>query len=179
VDVRPTTKRGSLKRGYTVSARLNGGPCLPSVDVVGGTYECSVGNKGYGSCWPLGDAAKARKAFCINMPWEHSGTEIALQQKLRPLLPVKPSERMIWAVELTSGQRCSPLHGALSLFGGLPIDFSCAQWDLELLGKPDKAQAVWTIREAVAHFHKDAPVSDSPGPLGRIAVAWYGVGTAT
>jgi hypothetical protein len=179
VYVRPTTKRGSLKHGYTVSARLDGGPCLPSVDVVGGTYECSVGSQGYGSCWPLGDAANTRKAFCINMPWEHSGTEIALQQKLRPLLALKPSERMIWAVELTSGPLCSPLHGALSLFAGVPIDFSCPQSDLELLGKPDKAQAVWTIREVVAHRHKEAPLSDSAGPLGRIAVAWYGLGAAT
>jgi len=178
VYVRPTTKRGSLKPGYTVSARLNGGPCLPSVDVVGGTYAC-VGGEGDGSCWPLGQATKAREVFCLKMPWEHSGTEIALRQRLRPLLPVKPSQSMIWAVELTSGQRCSPLHGALSLFGGVPIDFSCIPPDLDLLGKPDKTQARWTIQEAVAHFHKAASVSDSAGPLGRIAVAWYGLGAAT
>jgi hypothetical protein len=166
VYVRPTTKRGSLKPGYALSERLNGGPCLPSVDVVGGTYECSVGNKEYGPCWSLGDAANTREVFCLHMPWEHRGVEIQLQ--------LKPSERMIWDLELTTGQRCSPLHGAVGMYSGVPIDFSCAQSDLELLGQPNKAPVLWTIQEVVAHTHKEAALSHEAGPLGRIAVAWYG-----
>jgi hypothetical protein len=179
VDVRPTTMSGALKPGYSISARLNGGVCPAGAEAVDGAYDCTVGNEEYGPCWPVGKVSKVGEMFCISMPWSRSGTDIGLQDTLRPLLPVKPSERLIWGVELTSGQRCSPLRGAVSMFAGVPIDFSCESSEIELLGEPDKAQALWTIREVVAHRHKQAPLSHSAGPLGGIAVAWYGLGAAT
>lgn len=182
VYVRPTTKIGSLEPGYTVRARLNGGLCLgPSKLVRGGAYSCTVGNRGFGPCWPLGKAATTAEVFCVEIPWKRSGIELALRarRKVEPA-PAEPSaQRVIWAVELTSGQRCYVLEGALSVFRGVPVDFSCVRTNIELLGAPDKAQAVWTIREAVAHPNKEAPESYSAGPLGRIAVVWYGLGAAT
>ncbi len=185
VYVRPTTKRGSLKPGYAVSARLSGGLCLSPATAMGGVaYECTVDSNGiYGPCWPIGKAAKTREVFCVGTPWQHSGTEIGLRERLKlgsakPVVPV--DKATIWGVELTSGQRCEHLlRGGLSVFRGVPIDYGCEDSDLELLGAPDRAQALWTIREVVAHSKSKVIVSHTAGPLGRIAVAWYAVGAPT
>jgi hypothetical protein len=183
VYVRPTTKRGSLKPGYTVSARISDGLCLLPGGVVGGVAYTCTGTAGYGiygPCWPIGEAAKTREVFCVGNPWEHSGTEIGLQERLKverakPVVP--PDKASIWGVELTSGQRCEHLHGAVSVFRRVPVDFACEGTDL--VGAPDRAQALWTIREVVVHRKKEAPASLAAGPLGRIAVVWYGLGAAT
>jgi len=178
--VRPTTKTGSLKPGYVVAERLAAGLCdEDSVFASGVAYSCTVGEEGIGPCWPIGEAAKTKEVFCLNKPWEHSGTEISLRRSPRYVLPVKPSERAIWGVELTTGQRCDALRGAVGMFDRVPIDFACGRSGVELLGQPDMSQAVWTIREVLAHREKNGFLSHMPGPTGHVAVTWYGVGART
>jgi hypothetical protein len=147
--VRPTTRSGSLKPGYSVSARLSDGLCVgSSVFVTGVAYECVVGDRIYGPCWPVGAAAKAGdvlgEVFCLGMPWERSGVEIGLQKSVRPSLASTAERPSIWGVELTSGQRCHHTQGAVSAVGGVPVRFVCGGKRSEgpvLLGQPDKAQA--------------------------------------
>jgi hypothetical protein len=66
----------------------------------------------------------------------------------------------------------------VSSVSGVPIRFACHGARLVLLGEPDKAQALWTIREVYVHGRR-FNYHFTYGPLGRIAVAWYGVGAAT
>jgi hypothetical protein len=184
VYVRPTRKNGSLKPGYTISARLDGGLCLLPGEVASGVADkCTVAHGELGPCWPIGKAAKARAVFCVRAPWEHSGTEIALKESLK-VEPARPAPRLdkasIWGIELTSGQRCSPLRGAVGVFDGTPIDFACQGATLQLVGAPDRAHTLWTIREVVLHTKPNSySYSHSAGPLGQVAVAWYGAGAAT
>jgi hypothetical protein len=181
VYVRPTTKIGSLKPGYTIDKRLSGGRCPESSRFVSGiAYECTVENGIYGPCWPIGKASKTRKVFCIiRKPWEHRGTEINLSQVLRVLPPTEQSkQRVLWGVELTSGQRCYPLEGALSQYHGATVDFACAGTSARLLGTPSNMQPQWTIPEVLLHSTRYS-YSYSSAPLGRIAVAWYGEGAST
>lgn len=178
--VRPTTKRGSLKPAYIVSVRLSGGVCREHSEIVSGeAYECSIGQGGHGTCWPIGKPSASAEVFCVRMPWEYSGVEIGLQKPLEPSATLQSRQSVIWGVELTSGQRCFSVPHSLGTFHGEGVYFLCGSTGFELLGEPNKAQPVWTMREVVAHFHKDAAASHSVGPLGRIAVAWYGVGAAS
>jgi hypothetical protein len=73
---------------------------------------------------------------------------------------------------LLSRARCG------SCLQGVPIDFGCERTDLELVGAPNEEQAPWTIRKVLLHSTSDS-YSYSAGPLGRIAIAWYGEGATT
>jgi hypothetical protein len=182
VYVRPTTRSGSLKPRYRVSARLSDGLCIgSSVFVTGVAYSCRVRTSGYHQCWPLRGGAGAGEVFCVGKPWEHSGIEIGLQERLQPSVAESSTHRRrgTWGVELTTGQRCVHLNGALGAFHGVTVEFDCTGTNLYLLGTPDQAQAFWTIREVVNHPEKEGAASASPGSLGRIAVAWYGEGAST
>ena len=178
--VRPTTKSGSLRPGYTVSAHLSGGVCREHAEVVRGeAYECSVGYEGHGPCWPIGKGAATAEVLCVELPWEHRCVEIRLQKGPHPP-PRSPAERpVIWGLELESGQRCYDTRGAVSAVGGVPIRFACGATGLQLLGTPDEAEPLWTIREVVVQRKEHARPTLSAGRLERVAVAWYGVGAAT
>lgn len=180
VYVRPTTKSWSLRPGYTVSARVIGDCGRASPFVSGLAYRCSVGNLGHGVCWPIGETGNVREAFCMEVPWDHRGTGIRVRKRLNVEPgPREPSERRtIWGVELTSGQRCVHLEGALSSFRGATTDFGCGA-GLKLLGAPDKKQAVWTIREVYFHHGTRFSYYFTTGPIGHIFTAWYGLGAAT
>jgi hypothetical protein len=185
VYVRPTTNGGSLKPGYAVSKRLTSGQCMgPSVFVTGVAYDCGVGTSGYRQCWPIGVSKSGQtfgEVFCLRNPWEDSGVEIRLQERMTAKPPPGgPSEeRLVWGVQLAGGQRCVRLEHMPGVFRGATIDFACTGTNLYLLAAPDDAQAAWTIGEAVDHPEKQGPASLSAGPLGRIATAWYGEGAST
>jgi hypothetical protein len=61
------------------------------------------------------------------------------------------------------------------MYRELAIRLTCGR-RAELLGEPNKAKKLWTIREVFAHFPKGGPISYSEGPVANITVAWYGVG---
>jgi hypothetical protein len=177
VIVRPTSKAGTLESGYTIESRLRGECEGGARYASGAVYACATDNRGHEPCWPLGGGHETGQVFCLEVPWRRDGTEITLRKRWEVRL-YRPEPHRIWRAELTTGQRCQPLHGAVSQYDGLPRRFVCGSGGLVLIGEPDETHEPWTIREVIEHPVKGGMPTFSEGPLGRFAVIWYAVGAA-
>jgi hypothetical protein len=177
VIVRPTSKAGTLEAGYTIKSRLRGECEGGARYASGAVYVCGTDKRGYEPCWPLGAGHETGEVFCLKVPWRRSGTEIALRKRWEVRL-YPPEPHRIWRAELTTGQRCQPLHGAVSEYDGVPWRFVCGASGPLLIGEPDEWHEPWTIREVVEHPVKGGAPTLSEGPLGRFAVVWYAVGAS-
>jgi hypothetical protein len=49
-----------------------------------------------------------------------------------------------WALELANGDRCTLLHGTLTMMAGQVAHYSCADGGM-VLGETDRSQPVWTV----------------------------------
>jgi hypothetical protein len=179
VGVRPTNERGMLKHGYIITAHesVEEDPwtCQGS-SVVAGAYRCPAEHGIFDPCWPLGGITSAHDVFCLRAPWQHTVTEVSFRGHLELPTPYPCEPLFIWGVRLSNGGRCVALQGAVGMFHGTPIGFGCGGSELELLGVPNMAHALWTIREVYLHQTTQAPYYyHTYGPIGRIAVAWYGL----
>lgn len=168
VYVRPTTKQGSLKSGFRVRNRLNGGFCE-------GSYgPCSAGNGLYHWCWPHRSSATPAEVFCMRLPWERTVTQTELARRL-PRASSGPHARSVpWGVEISTGARCVTLPGRGELFDGKVIRFSCvaAHPEVELLGEPDRAHGLWAIQEVYYH-QRGTGYDHTYGPMASVTVAWF------
>ncbi len=144
----------------------------------GAVYVCAADERGYEPCWPLGGGHETDEVFCLDVPWRRDGTEITLRKPWEVRL-YRPEPHRIWRAELATGQRCQPLHGAVSEYEGIPVRFVCGAGGPLLIGEPDETHEPWTIREVVKHHVKGGAPTLSEGPLGRFAVIWYAVGAST
>jgi hypothetical protein len=177
--VRPTSKAGALNPGYTVGKRVNDGECEGGARYASGAvYVCAADKEGHEPCWPLGGGHETGEVFCLEVPWRRDGTEITLRKPWEVRLYRREPHR-IWRAELTTGQRCQPLHGAVSEYHGVPWRFVCGAGGPLLIGEPDETREPWTIREVIEHRVKGGVPTFTEGPLGRFAVIWYAVGAST
>jgi hypothetical protein len=176
LNLRPTTRQGSLKPGYRVSERVaqSEGECTGTAGV--GGFRCETGHGLHPWCWPLGGASTAVAVVCLGMPWKHAVAELKLAERLTPSPNERGEHAALWAVKLTTGQHCQALRGAAEYLNGVPVRFSCggAPLELELLGNPSIGSGYWQIREAYLHPGKNGSFPyRTVGPTGKIAVAWY------
>lgn len=177
VNVRPTTTTGRLRSGYTSASRLHGECLGGSRNASGAVYDCGAGGREHEPCWPLGAGHETEGVFCLEVPWRRSGTEIALTKRWEVRLYPPEPHRLVWRVELTTGQRCQPAQAA-NEYHGIPFRFLCSTGHVSLIGEPDEKREPWTIREVIAHPEKGGTASFSEGPLGRLAVVWYAIGAS-
>lgn len=169
VKVSPTTASGALQSGYSIASTVQKAKCEAGSDVLAGVYRCFAGNFVYDPCWALA-TAPTPAVVCLAAPWATKATQLDLSA---PLEASEPGPLIVWGIKLTTGQRCAALQGAHGSFKGRFVNFACNR-RLDLLGKPDRAHARWTIRELRlgAHGH------ESYGPVEGIDKVWYGLPSA-
>jgi hypothetical protein len=176
VYVRPTTKTGILRRGFSVSKTLTSGSCNASGYVVG-AYRCLGGKDGiYDPCWPLGRLAGARRVFCPSEPWSRSGVELILAKSIEPYtLPPSPTPEP-WGVELVTGVLCTKMVGAVNSFDGVPVRYGCREE--VLLGLPDRHRSLWTAQVMLPTIitKPSYHIKLHYGAITPIVEAWYGIG---
>jgi hypothetical protein len=67
-----------------------------------------------------------------------------------------------WALELANGDRCTLLHGTLTVMAGQTVSYSCVEGGM-VLGETDHARPVWTVNYLaggdVASRHVDVAVA--------------------
>jgi hypothetical protein len=168
VKVSPTTASGELASGYTIAGTIGKAKCEAGSDVLAGVYRCFAGNFVYDPCWAL-SASPTPAVVCLPTPWATKATQLDLSA---PLEPSEAGPLIVWGIKLATGQRCAALQGAHGSFKGHFVNFACNH-HLDLLGKPDRAHAGWTIRE----LHLGEHGHDSYGPVESIAKVWYGLGS--
>ena len=49
-----------------------------------------------------------------------------------------------WALELANGDRCTLLHGTLTVMAGQTVHYGCVEGGM-VLGETDHSQPVWTV----------------------------------
>jgi hypothetical protein len=184
--VRPTVllKEAPVDASYRPRAGLRivyGGvaTCEPGSDSVGNAYRCFAGNLIHDPCWT--DAASSvPSVLCQYRPWESTAVRLTLRESglapfYEPSAPVGRYEP--WAVQLSTGERCVAAQGAHDSFRGRVVDYGCQsrsgrEGNRYLLRGIQRSHGVWRISSATYHR---AGNRYSPGPILRIATAWYAV----
>jgi hypothetical protein len=176
VYVRPTTKTGLLRRGFSVSKTLTGKLCNAS-GYVPGAYRCLGGEDGiYDPCWPVGTLAGANRVFCPPAPWSRSGLELILAKPIEPYtLPPSPMPEP-WAVKLVTGALCTKMLGAVNYIGGVPLSYGCKKE--VLLGRLDRRRSLWTgqVMLPTITTKPSYHIKLHYGAITPIVEAWYGIG---
>jgi hypothetical protein len=68
-----------------------------------------------------------------------------------------------WALELANGDRCSLLHGTLTVMAGQTVYYGCVEGGM-VLGETDRSQPVWTVSYL--------PQGDIASTIVEVTVAW-------
>jgi hypothetical protein len=68
-----------------------------------------------------------------------------------------------WALELANGDRCTLLHGTLTVMAGQTVSYGCVEGGM-VLGETDHARPVWTV-----NYLAEGEVASR---LVEVAVAW-------
>jgi hypothetical protein len=68
-----------------------------------------------------------------------------------------------WALELANGDRCTLLHGTLTVMAGQTVHYGCVEGGM-VLGETDRGQPLWTVS-----YLAEGEVASS---LVAVAVAW-------
>jgi hypothetical protein len=68
-----------------------------------------------------------------------------------------------WALELANGDRCTLLHGTLTVMAGQTVAYGCVEGGM-VLGETDRTQPVWTV-----NYLAEGEVASH---LVDVAVAW-------
>jgi hypothetical protein len=100
-----------------------------------------VGNEILDPCFqpPKGDGPLA----CLTDPWG-AVTKLRLTRHLPKPTPVHEVTPMPWAVETSSGLRCTKLTGASAVYRGQRVNYGCTDGSV-LLGDVDDSSKQWTI----------------------------------
>jgi hypothetical protein len=68
-----------------------------------------------------------------------------------------------WALELANGDRCTLLHGTLTVLAGQTVSYGCVEGGM-VLGETDHTRPVWTV-----NYLAEGEVASH---LVNVAVAW-------
>jgi len=147
----PFDAAGRVKTTLTVH-RVGTGSCVDTYTTVGDiAYRCGRANYLYFPCWRDGPA-RTDVVLCTHDPW--SKTVSALRSPnllLYPAMTYLDDAYSPWAVELTSGERCTLVQGAHdSIRRGkhrYTVDYSCDRGNLALVRNLRRGR-VWRIGAA-------------------------------
>jgi len=133
---------GQLAKGHRV-AGTRSGSCFASSLAVDGSdaWRCISGNEILDPCFqpPKGDGPLA----CLSDPWG-AVTKLRLTRRLPKATPARPTTPMPWAVETSSGLRCTKLTGASDVIHGQRVNYGCTDGSV-LVGDVDDSSKQWTI----------------------------------
>jgi hypothetical protein len=88
---------------------------------------------------------------------------MAMGQEVEEAADVLVPWDLPWALELANGDRCTLLHGTLTVMAGQTVHYGCADGGM-VLGETDRRQPVWTVS-----YLAEGEVASS---LVDVAVAW-------
>jgi hypothetical protein len=133
---------GRLAKRYKVTATRSG-TCFTSSLAVDGrdAWRCIAGNRILDPCFqpPKGHGPLA----CLSDPWG-TVTRLRLTRHLPKPTPVHETRPMPWAVETSSGLRCTKLTGATDVYRGQRVNYECTDGSV-LVGDVDDSSKQWTI----------------------------------
>jgi hypothetical protein len=156
-----------LSAGLTASATVEGVCGFSSSAVLGrpDAWDCiSAESEIFDPCFEplMMDPEELGQLACVDAPFS---TEVTLLTLTEPLVRQKeaadpgadPSLGMgqeaddaialwdlPWALELANGDRCSLLHGTLTVMAGQTVHYGCVDGGM-VLGETDHSQPVWTV----------------------------------
>ena len=175
-----------LNPGLTVSATVEGVCGFSSIVALDrpDAWDCiSTDNEIFDPCFEpfMQDPEELGQLACVEAPF---ATEITLLTLTEPLVREKeaadpgadPSLDMgqsaddtlapwdlPWALELANGDRCTLLHGTLSVMAGQTVHYGCVEGGM-VLGQTDHSQPLWTVS-----YLADGEVASR---LVAVTVAW-------
>ena len=182
----PFTPDG-LNPELTVTATVEGTCGFPSIAVLNrpDAWDCiSADNEIFDPCFeqPMLPPDELGQLACIADPFT---ADVTLLNLTDPLVREKaatddagsgPSPGMgqdadeaiaawdlPWALELANGDRCSLLHGTLTVIAGQTVYYGCVEGGM-VLGETDRSQPVWTVSYL--------PNGDIASTLVEVTVAW-------
>jgi hypothetical protein len=128
----------------TVHGKCNGGSSAINRD---DAWRCFAGNFVYDPCF---SSSKAKGiVVCPAGPWTSSGTEIKLKSRLAGANKGRPSTSGVpWAVETTSGAKCTFATGTSTVLGLRRANYFCLKGKIWLWGAPSRKSKRWTIYAA-------------------------------
>jgi hypothetical protein len=158
--------------------KANGAPAIHVMKTVSGScfsgslvrdrddaWRCMSKNFIYDPCF---SSPKAKGiVLCPAAAWKRSGVEIKLMKPLPKKFADKrkPSTRGLpWAIETTSGMKCSFEAGATFVFHHLRANYQCSS-NVWLFSRPDRSHEPWTIHAGPTHPKKLHTVA--------VKVAWF------
>jgi hypothetical protein len=156
-----------LNPGLTVSATVEGVCGFSSIVALDrpDAWDCiSTDNEIFDPCFEpfMQDPEELGQLACVEAPF---ATEVTLLTLTEPLVREKeaadpgadPSQDMgqiaddtlapwdlPWALELANGDRCTLLHGTLSVMAGQIVHYGCVEGGM-VLGQTDRSQPLWTV----------------------------------
>ena len=156
-----------LNPGLTVSATVEGVCGFSSIVALDrpDAWDCiSTDNEIFDPCFEpfMQDPEELGQLACVEAPF---ATEVMLLTLTEPLVREKeaadlgadPSLDMgqsaddtlapwdlPWALELANGDRCTLLHGTLSVMAGQTVHYGCVEGGM-VLGQTDRTQPLWTV----------------------------------
>jgi hypothetical protein len=156
-----------LNPGLTVSATVEGVCGFSSIVALDrpDAWDCiSTDNEIFDPCFEpfMQDPEELGQLACVEAPF---ATEVTLLTLTEPLVREKeaadpgadPSLDMgqsaddtlapwdlPWALELANGDRCTLLHGTLSVMAGQIVHYGCVEGGM-VLGQTDRGQPLWTV----------------------------------
>ena len=175
-----------LNAGLTTAATVEGVCGFNSIVALDrpDAWDCiSADNEIYDPCFEpfMMDPEELGQLACVGDPFS---TEVTLLTLTEPLVREKevpdpgadPSMAMgqdaesaidpwelPWALELANGDRCTLLHGTLTVMAGQVVHYGCVEAGM-VLGEVDHRQPVW----AVSYLAE----GDAASSLVDVAVAW-------
>lgn len=139
------TAAGRLSPQFHVGAR-GSGHCWTSslASHAANAYRCIDGNAIHDPCFAA--SPRAHTVYCFLDPW-HAVTALRLRRKLPAREASGGGPPLPWAIVTADGRRCVFLTGATAPMGGRRVDYGCVGGSY-LLGAPDRAAPLWTIRSS-------------------------------
>ena len=160
----PFASTGSLLPQFQ-RARSASGTCWTGslADNRSDAWRCMVGYGIYDPCFASPDGRNG--LLCIPAPWSRSLLHLRLQKPLPSSFANhgRPPQGLPWAVELSTGGRCTMLTGPTPAVAGRRLSYACSNGDA--YGGVSRRGGRWSVLFAKPHSSALTRV--------RIAVAWY------
>jgi hypothetical protein len=177
-----------LNPGLTVAATVDGVCGFTSIVALDrpDAWDCiSADNEIYDPCFEpfMQDPEALGQLACVDAPFS---TEVTLLNLTEPLVREKEAPDpgmdmdpamdmgqdaadtldpwdLPWALELANGDRCTLLHGTLTVMAGQTVHYGCVDGGM-VLGETDRTQPLWTVSYVAE--------GESASRLVDVTVAW-------
>jgi hypothetical protein len=167
--VRPVSKTGRLRSGYTIDHRRGHAHCVLGSEATGTAYRCFAGNEVLDPCWVQAGSAHSH-VICLGLPWSHNVSRLHVTKGYDNSAMTTPA-REPWGVRLTNGTRCGRVQGASGSVHGRFITYFCQSSKTVLTGEPNRSQQLWRIHTARStphgHFKRTGRKAISKAFFGR------------